>query len=251
MNAHPAPVLVLLPGLDGTGKLFTQFVDALASLNSRVPAQIVAYPTDVPLGYEELEARVRAVLPQDRPYVVLGESFSGPIAIRVAAAPPPNLLGVILVGTFAKNPYPLLGWASPLAFLVPMKSLPRWIRAPLMWGAHSWSSNSGPRVPLRAERAIAGIAGAVVSRRIAALLRVNAAEALHRIRLPALIVYATRDRVVPYAATRWMSTRLPGAEVEAIDGPHLLLQAAPHECAAAVLKFLNRLQTPAHLQGPA
>jgi pimeloyl-[acyl-carrier protein] methyl ester esterase len=245
MNEKPAPVLVLLPGLDGTGKLFTPFVAALTALNPRVVVQIVAYPTDVPLGYEELEARVRAVLPQDRSYVLLGESFSGPIAIRLAAAAPSHLLGMILVGTFAKNPYPALGWAAPLAFLVPLKSLPRWVRAPLMWGSNIRGSPGGPRVPRRAERAIAGVAGAVVRRRIQALLRVDAGEALRCIRLPALIVHATKDRVVPRAATRWMSARLSGAQVEAIIGPHLLLQAAPQECAAAVMTFLNRLQAPA------
>jgi pimeloyl-ACP methyl ester carboxylesterase len=227
--------LVLLPGLDGTGKLFTRFIQ---SLGSAVDARVIAYPTDEPLGYEALEARVRSVLPKDRPFVLLGESFSGPIAIRIAAAPPPGLAGVILCGTFAKNPFPLLGWASSLAFLVPMKSLPRWVRAPLMWG-----SRSDVRVPRRAERAIADVDGAVVRRRIAALLTVDATESLARIIVPALVIYAKQDRVVRFAATRWLLDNLPAAEAAPVDGPHLLLQAAPHECAAAVMAFLEHLAT--------
>jgi hypothetical protein len=31
-----------------------------------------------------------------------------------------------------------------------------------------------------------------------------------------------------------------GAELAEIDGPHLLLQARPADCAAAVLQFLQR-----------
>jgi pimeloyl-ACP methyl ester carboxylesterase len=166
---------------------------------------------------------------------LLGESFSGPIAIRIAADPPPNLTGVIFCGTFAKNPFPLLGWASPLTFLVPMKSLPRWLRAPLMWG-----SKGDVRVPPRAERAIAGVDSAVVRRRIASLLTVDATASLKRIALPALVMYAKRDRVISYAATRRLFEHLPGAEVVAVDGPHLLLQAAPFECAAVVAEFLRR-----------
>lgn len=166
---------------------------------------------------------------------MLGESFSGPIAIRIAANPPPNLTGVIFCGTFAKNPFPLLGWASPLVFLVPIKSLPRWVRAPLMWG-----SKRDVRIPPRAERAIAGVDGAVVRRRIAALLTVDATEPLKRIELPALVIYAKRDRIVRYATTRWLFEQLPGTEVAAVDGPHLLLQAAPLECAAVVAEFLHR-----------
>ncbi len=106
-NDSSAPALVLLPGLDGTGILFNQFVEAIEPcVRTR---RIVAYPPDEPLGYAELEALTREALPRDRPCVVLGESFSGPIAIRLAAERPPQVVGLILCVTFAKNPYPLLG----------------------------------------------------------------------------------------------------------------------------------------------
>ena len=95
----------MLPGLDGTGKLFAGFIRAIGA-DAKV--QVIAYPHDEPLGYGELEALVRAALPTDRRYVLLGESFSGPLAIRLAADPPRGLAGVILCGTFAKNPFPWL-----------------------------------------------------------------------------------------------------------------------------------------------
>src|SRR6266567_2475238 len=79
----PLPMLVLLPGLDGTGKLFAAFVRALGA---GVESRVIGYSPDEPLGYEELEPQVRAALPRDRPYVLLGESFSGPIAMRIAAS---------------------------------------------------------------------------------------------------------------------------------------------------------------------
>jgi pimeloyl-ACP methyl ester carboxylesterase len=233
-NTPPLPMLVLLPGLDGTGKLFAAFVRALGV---GVESHVVGYSPDEPLGYEELELRVRAALPRDRPYVLLGESFSGPIAMRIAACPPALLVGVILCGTFARNPYPRLAWARPFTFLLPIKSLPRWVRAPLMWG-----SKNPRRAPGNAERAMAGVAGAVLRRRIAALLAVDAIQSLDRIVVPALILYARHDRVVPYAATKSLIAHLPGAAVADIDGPHLLLQSCPDECSAAVLKFMTAPQ---------
>lgn len=232
MNDPSLPVLILLPGLDGTGKLFANFIHAVGA---EVHARIIGYPTDDPMGYEELEHRVRAALPQDRQFVLLGESFSGPIAIRIAATAPTGLVGVILCGTFARNPYPLLAWAGPLAFLLPIKSLPRWVRAPLMWG-----STTVTRAPKQAERAIASVASAVVRRRIAAILTVDASESLRRIKVPALILYARNDRVVPYAATQWLAAHMPSGELVSIEGPHLLLQANPQECAAHVLEFLRK-----------
>jgi pimeloyl-ACP methyl ester carboxylesterase len=241
-DTPPLPMLVLLPGLDGTGKLFAAFIRALGS---GVESHVVGYSLDEPLGYEELELMVRALLPRDRSFVLLGESFSGPIAMRIAASAPARLAGVILCGTFASNPYPWLAWARPFAFLLPIKSLPRWVRAPLMWG-----SKNPSRAPGNAERAIAGVAGAVVRRRIAAILAVDARESLKRIAIPALVMYSRHDRVVPYAATESLIAHLPGAAVADIDGPHLLLQSCPEECSAAVLKFMTAPQVLARSVAP-
>ena len=230
-NAATLPALVLLPGLDGTGKLFSEFVK---DLRSSVDSVIVAYPNDQPLGYHELDALVSAALPRNRPFVLLGESFSGPIAMRIAARSPAGLVAVVLCGTFAKNPFPWARWVRPLAAYLPLKSLPRWVRAPLMWG-----STSPQRAPAQMERAIAGVSPAVIRHRIAAVLAVDESAALGAIRLPTLVMRATRDRVISRAATRWILKTLPAARLVEIDGPHLLLQTRPAECAAIVLEFMS------------
>ncbi len=232
-NAATLPALVLLPGLDGTGKLFSEFVK---DLRSSVDSVIVAYPNDQPLGYHELDALVSAALPRNRPFVLLGESFSGPIAMRIAARSPAGLVAVVLCGTFAKNPFPWARWARPLAAYLPLKSLPRWVRAPLMWG-----SASPQRAPAQSERAMAGVSPAVIRHRIAALLAVDESAALGAIRLPTLVLRARGDRVISPAATQWILKTLPGARLVEIDGPHLLLQTRSAECAAIVLKFMHRL----------
>jgi pimeloyl-[acyl-carrier protein] methyl ester esterase len=231
-DASSFPTLVLLPGLDGTGKLFSEFVK---SLGSSVDSRIVAYPKDRALGYDELEALVLAALPRDRRFILLGESFSGPIAIRIAARSPAGLVALILCGTFAKNPFPWLGWARPLAAYLPLKSLPRWVRAPLMWGSASPQS-----APARTERAMADVSPDVIRRRIGALLAVNETAALTRIHLPILVLRARHDHVISPAATRWILRAQPGAELSEVDGPHLLLQTRPTECAAIVLHFVRR-----------
>jgi pimeloyl-[acyl-carrier protein] methyl ester esterase len=231
--AHaPSPVLILLPGLDGTGKLFTEF---LKMLDPSIGTTIVSYPNDVPLGYDELETVVSAALPADRPFILLGESFSGPLAIRIAARQPAWLAGLILCVTFASNPYPWAGaWARPLAAYLPLKSLPRWIRAPLMWG-----SSSPNRAPRQSERAMAQVSAAVIRHRIAALLAVDEISSLPKISVPALVLCATRDRVVSEAATRRLMHGIAHAQRVDIEGPHLLLQTCAAQCAAAVLSFMR------------
>jgi pimeloyl-ACP methyl ester carboxylesterase len=225
------PALVLLPGLDGTGKLFAEF---LKVLDLNVKAVVVPYPEDVPLDYDQLEALVRAALPTAQPFVLLGESFSGPIAIRIAARPPAGLVGLILSVTFASNPFPRLAWARPLAAYLPLKSFPRWVRAPLMWG-----SASPNRAPRQSQRAMAGVSVAVIRHRIAALLAADEDSTLRSVLLPTLVLCGRRDRVIPKAATMRIVRGIPHSLHVEIDGPHLLLQTCAAECATAVLSFMR------------
>jgi pimeloyl-[acyl-carrier protein] methyl ester esterase len=225
------PVLVLMPGLDGTGKLFAEFVRVLTPT---VECVVVTYPKDRPIGYGELEGLVVSALPTDRSFVLLGESFSGPLAIRIAARAPAGLVGLILCVTFAKNPYPFLGWARGLAAYLPVKGLPRWVRAPLMWG-----SLSPTQAPAQMERAMSGVSADVIRRRIGELLQVDETTALRQVRVPVLVLRATGDRVISRRATRVILQNSPGARLVEIDGPHLLLRTRAVECAEVVVNFLR------------
>jgi len=95
---------VLLPGLDGTGEQFGPLVDAL---RPDVPTVVVRYP-NAPLGYDALQQIAASALPRDGKYIVLGESFSGPIAISLAAQSPRGLLGCILCASFVRTPRRIL-----------------------------------------------------------------------------------------------------------------------------------------------
>ena len=102
------PSLVLLPGMDGTGDMFRPLLDAFGGTLSSV---VVSYPSTEPLRYSELVALARESLPTNGPYVLLGESFSGPIAVTLAAEHPDGLTGLILCASFVSNPIP---WLRPL-----------------------------------------------------------------------------------------------------------------------------------------
>ena len=191
------PLLILLPGLDGTGKRFADFIRVLMP---GIDTQIVSYPTDLPLGYAELERRVCDELPGDRSFVLLGESFSGPIAIRIAVAPPPGLKGVILL----------------------------------------WGTPQRARAPANSERAVAAVADPVVRRRVAELLACNVSADVKRIELPMMILHGRADRLVSLRAARRIQANARAAELVEIDGPHLLLQSRATECAGPVSEFVRR-----------
>ncbi|MBC7989027.1 MAG: hypothetical protein H7Y19_05525 [Luteimonas sp.] len=81
--------VIVLPGLDGTGELLDAFAAALAP---EFDAQIIPYPRDRMLGYADLTQLVIAAMPRNEPFLLVAESFSGPIALRVAATRPPLAL---------------------------------------------------------------------------------------------------------------------------------------------------------------
>lgn len=107
--------------MDGTGELFAPFI---AALGDEFEVRVVRYPGDHCGGFEGLEQIARAAIPGDRPYVLLGESFSGPIAISIAASAPGELKGLVLCCTFARNPRPGLAALKPFVRAVPFKALP-------------------------------------------------------------------------------------------------------------------------------
>jgi len=90
--------LVLLPGMDGGDKLF-------GPLRTAAPPGVdtiaIGYPPGPRNDYGDLLPAVRAQLPADRPFFLLGWSFSGPLVLLAAAERPPGLRGVILAATFA------------------------------------------------------------------------------------------------------------------------------------------------------
>ena len=104
--------LVLLPGMDGTGELFSPFAAALAG---EFEIATVRYPTEQCLSYSELKGFVRAACSTFGPFVLLAESYSTPLAIKYAASNPENLEGLVLCAGFATSP--MLGWRRSLSGL--------------------------------------------------------------------------------------------------------------------------------------
>jgi pimeloyl-ACP methyl ester carboxylesterase len=223
--------LILLPGLDGTGELFTPFIAALGGFETR----IVSYPTDRAMSYAEHEAFARAKLPHDEDYVLLAESFSGPVGIAIAAAAPPRLKGLILCGTFASNPLPVFGPLRRVMSAFPAVRLPPALAAPWLY-----AGRGTPELRRLHAQAMSRVTPSTVNARVAAILGVDYRALLRRIEVPMMYVRATADRLIPAAAGRAILQLRPDVEMAEIDAPHFLLQTEPARCAAMVLGFTRR-----------
>lgn len=221
--------IVILPGLDGTGTLLDGFCGVLGALG--VQASTVAYPLDRPVDYGELEPLVRAQLPTAGSFILLGESFSGPLAIRIAADPPPGLAGLVLSTTFARTPVRGVSPLAPLARYAPA----RWPMVLLSWLLLGrWAS---PRVQEQLGVALRSVKPAVLRARAAAALGVDVSGLLGSVSVPVLQLVASDDRLLARSASVRIAAHLPACKTVEITGPHLLLQAATHPSAETVARF--------------
>jgi pimeloyl-ACP methyl ester carboxylesterase len=214
--------------MDGTGSMFDDFIAALGT-----PTITIAYPPDRPLSYEELETFVENALPRGEPYILLGESFSGPIAIRLASRCLQNLQALVLVCTFASLPgrrAPV--WLQKLASAIPFWRVPVGIGAPALLG-----DDHSPELRTKLLTAVERVLPVVWRARLAAILNVDVTAQLGMIRVPVLYLQAKGDRVVPAAAAAGICNRTARAQLVVIPGPHALLQCKPSECAAALKLF--------------
>ncbi len=228
---HHMLTLVLLPGMDGTGIFFEDFA---AALQPEFKPVIVRYPNDPSLGYAELEAFARAALPPDEQFLVLGESFSGPIAISIAASNPPGLLGLLLCVTFARNPHPLLPLVTAILKPLPAWRVPRFIQQPNLFGRFN---SPYLRAKLRDVRGL--VSQKTLKARLEAVASIDVSDKLRRVTVPTLYLRAKHDRVVSRASCDYVRNAHPEVEVAELDAPHLLLQTVPQAAIAAIRNFVS------------
>jgi len=230
------PKAILLPGLDGSGHLYAPL---LAAGPRRFVAEPLSFPPHRPLGYDALAALVRPLLPRGR-FVLVAESFSGPLAIRLAAERPPGLAALVLAATFLHRPldpllHPIRGLVSARLFGLPMPAaVIRYFMA-------------GPDAPdalvEEVQRAVGAVSGEVLAHRSAEALRVDARAELAEVEAPILFLAPTRDRLVRRDAHEDVLALRPDAEVALVDAPHMILQRCPHASLARIEEFLDHPRT--------
>ena len=169
----------------------------------------------------------------DRDYVLVAESFGGPLALRLAASKPPHLCAVVLVCSFACSPLSLSQKLVVPAVARALPSSPRWAVRKLLVGDYAADATVDA---VRA--ALSKVPPHVLRARFATLASCDETEAYLRCWAPMFYLQATRDRLLPASALARLEYLRPGLVVERIDAPHLLLQRAPDAALAQLSHWL-------------
>ncbi|WP_262880345.1 alpha/beta fold hydrolase [Pseudomonas paralcaligenes] len=221
--------LVLLPGLNGSNRLFAPLLAQLAD----VPCQVIELPRQGRQDHDALAFTLKEQL-GTAPFVLLGESFSGALAHRLALQCPEGLAGLIFAASFLQRPHPLLTtWSSRLPVPKALLAQPWLLRLFCIGDAQ-------PSVLEQLRTEILDLSPELLSARLKALAALR--PPTQRVSIPALHLWPTRDRLVTNAAAASLARGCDNLLRERIEGPHFLLQNRHQDCARAIRAFMEKLR---------
>jgi pimeloyl-[acyl-carrier protein] methyl ester esterase len=229
MNGPRKIRIYLLPGLDGTAKLLDSFIQKCPALFESVP---IAYPPERVLEYEELAEVVRKDIADDTPMIFLGESFGGPLVLRLASLKPRNLIGVVLVATFVRPPAPAIARFLPWRIGFRMRAPLYAIRAALA------GKTASGELLRRAREVLRDVSPDVLAARVRSTLTVDAREWLRSCPAPILYLVGKDDRLVKPQSFQTIKDIRPDVVRREIPAPHFVLQIAPSEAWDAIENFV-------------
>lgn len=224
--------LVLIPGLDGTGEFFKPLLDVYG----RDTAQLIPLPQEGPQDYAALTEYVAQRLPVDGDYVLLGESFGGPIVANLALRGQRRMKGAVFVASFLSSP---AWWATTLGLALPLKmtaptALGRMIMRSLLAGREATD-----RTMDWVQSVICGVPADIIKARIRTIRSMRPLSG--RTDLPALYIRATQDRLISAAKFSDFAAHFTDIKLFKIEGPHLILPSRAEDCVRTIRQMFPAL----------
>lgn len=229
------PAVVLVPGMDGTGRLFYRQVPPLAERHTVATFALRHHATEMAWLVQDLAAIVDAAAPSTGRAIVVGESFGGALALSFALAHPERVDALVIVNSFPWfSPQARLQAAIAALHFVPWGAMPvvRRLTAFRMHSRHTHRDEI--RRFLELSR---GISRTGYLNRLRILQQYDVRARLHELRMPTLFVAADLDHLVPsLEQARLMSVAVPEATLRVLDGYGHICLIAPGVDLATMLQ---------------
>lgn len=221
--------LVLLPGLDGTGKLFSPLLSYLNDFQT----QIIEYPLSGDQDYETLKNFVIKQLPKDD-FIIIAESFSGPIAAMIAQENSSQMKGAIFVATFLSPPKKMLLF---FARILPLKiflyaPLSRHFLRSMFFGKDADDALIKLFIDI-----IKTVPSSIIKQRLASVSALKTKSFKNE--MPAIYIRALSDKFVSEQKMLAFKNYFPNIKFKGLDVEHFLLQSKPNEVAIVIEEFTN------------
>jgi 3-oxoadipate enol-lactonase len=211
------PLLVYVPGLDGTGQLFFKQAEQLARLY-----RVLTFRSrdDSRFTYRDLASDLAAIITDlgEKRAIIVGESFGGTVALSFALAYPRMVERLVVVNSFPRfrNRFKIRTGAL-LASGLPFRLLWPFRRSASAIALFLDGVNKSDRRLFW--QAIRTVSGAAYARRLQLIATFDVEARLAEIQAPVLFIAGDRDLLVPSAReARAMAARMPNAAVKIVEG---------------------------------
>ena len=220
--------VLILPGLDGTGKLLQRFV-RIAPAN--VVCEPVIYDDDL-VTLDDFVNTVANKLGRGDKKILITESFSGPIAAQVALRYPDHIAAIIFVASFVEPPHKsllrLTHFMPYFLFGIERSAL---VRHFCLNGVRDENIIDEALTVVRALRSV------TIKRRFTVLDNLTGGKTMHS-DIPVLSLCAATDRLMTSVATSSIARMFPSTTRVDVKAPHFLLLTQPEECWHHIKHFL-------------
>lgn len=207
------------------------FEPLIKCVQGRFDVLPISYPTHEKLSYRELTSYVLGELSGiNGSFILVGESFSGPIALFVSEKNPNGLLGVVLVASFISAPNYRIGkylpWNIGFSFASPLYKIRSAVSSK---ENHSFISSISQELQKVSPR--------VLSYRIQEIFKVNAEQALKNCSYPLVYFRGRKDYVVPKKNLNKILSIKPDMKVVEFNTQHFLLQSKSEQAVSELQVF--------------
>lgn len=225
--------IVLLPGLDGTGELFEPLINCIPE---EITPIVISYPRDRQCSYKDLKTIVMDALPRGTDFFILGESFSGPLAIMIASERPEGLKGLILCATFVGNPFRFIpSWISIISVSPIYRLWPLLIRIRAMYRGDK--INGLARMAIKA---IKTVKPDVIEGRVKSILKVNVEKELRSFDVPILYIMGAEDHLIKKYNLDKIKKVRHDVLLKEIKTRHFILQLEPMKASKELVEFMDK-----------
>jgi len=232
--------LVLVPGIDGTGKLFYRQIPGLEQRFAVTATRLRDEAQSMEDLVVDLHDEITRVAPAGGRVSLLGESFGGALTLSYAIAHPERVERLVILNSFAhfgSTARLWLGYHLLRATPWGMMRMVRQLNAHRMHSPHTEREEIKRFHELMRDATRAGYLS-----RMRILRDYDIREQLRAIEAPVLYLAADRDTLVPSVEqARLMSERTPAATLRILEGHgHSCLIAPDMDLAAIVGDWIDR-----------
>ncbi len=219
---NKSPLVILLPGLDGTGVLFNQLIEHFPqSLAWR------CFSADA-FGSEKVSEQAQCIVEQlaDCPCIIFAESYGGRLAYEILINPRVRVLHVVFAASFLKRPSFLSRYAAWLPLWPLYRGLlPNWLLNKILFGEYA----ANPMLLDLFYQALAKAPEQRIKSRLAAVATME--PATQPFTVPCTYVCADADYLVNSAAGRHIAELSSDFSLIELQGGHFIAQCQPRACA--------------------